>query len=279
MDTLDRLASCVFVTVAVFAEAAYPSETCPAPPYRAGKILEDTQSEISLHISIDLRDFAPDRLICLATELKHRYGGRNVWAAIFSSYDAAVAYAPVTVEENPVFRAAQAKLHAFYTHDKTTDQLLILPDGLDEEANSPFATRIDLPVAGAAACRLELNHRCLLEFQHIDFRLVGDEAAVSGVVTLSGIVSADGTVSSVAVVDAKVDPIDHQSRLISWATHNLLTWRFEAGKRKCPVRITYRIEASDFSPAWKKAHVEFRLPSEVIIEFGPKRVRGDKPDR
>src|SRR5208283_838275 len=104
-------------------------------------------------------------------------------------------------------------------------------------------------VAGTAACSLELNHRCLLEFQHIVYPLAEDKAAVSGVVTLSGNIAQDGAMLNVAVVEAKVNPVGHQSPLVNWAMHNLLTWRFEAGKHKDPVRITYHIEVSDFSPA------------------------------
>jgi hypothetical protein len=273
MDTLNRLVGRAFFAVAILAEAAYASSACPAPPFRTGKVLEDTPSGISLHISIGLQDFAPSRLICLATVLKQRYGGRNVSAAIFSSYKAAVAYAPVTVEENPIFRAAQAKLHAFYTYDKPAekDQLLILPDGLNHKAGSPFTTRIDLPVSGPVVCSLELSQRCLLEIEHIEYPLAGDRAAVSGVVTLSGNIAQNGVMSDVAVVEAKVSPIGHRSLIVNWAVHNLRTWRFEVGNHKDPVRITYRIEVSDFSPTWHEAHVEFRLPSEVIVQFGPKK--------
>lgn len=273
MRSLNRLIGRVFVAVAVLAEVANAAEPCPAPPFRAGKVLVDSPSEIDLHISISLQDFAPGRLICLATELKQRYGGRNVWAAIFSSHEAAVAYSPVTVEENPVFRAAQAKLHAFYTYDKAKeeDQLLILPDGLNHQPGSPLTTRIDLPVDGTASCRVELDSRCLLDFRHMDYPSVQAFEQLSGTVTLSGNVGRDGRLSNMMFLDANVNPPERQSLLVDWAKQNFCTWRFEVAKHKDPVRITYHFEISDPFPAWPETHVSFRLPSDVTIQLGPKR--------
>jgi len=197
------------------AEVAYASETCPAPPFRSSKILADASSEISLHISISLQDFAPARLICLAADVKQRYSGRNIWAAILSSHEAAVAYSPVTVEENPIFRAAQARLHAFYTYDRATgeDELQILPDGLHRRAGSSMTTRIDLPANRTISCKVELDSRCLLEFHPY----AGESDPVSGIVTLSGSVGQNGVLSSTALVDVKVSPLDRQSMLVDWA--------------------------------------------------------------
>jgi hypothetical protein len=71
-------------------------------------------------------------------------------------------------------------------------------------------------------------------------------------------------VSNLTVVDATVDPPAQKSELVESALRNLGTWRFEPGKRKDSIHMTYLFGAPVSSLAWHG--MELRLPDEVRIE-------------
>jgi Gram-negative bacterial TonB protein C-terminal len=268
--SLNRMVARLFVAVVVLSEAICGFGACKVPHYRRGRTREDNASNIDIDISIRLQDFAPERLICLAGALRQKYPERNVAALIFSSREAALGYVPVSVEQIPVLLEYQSKLHGyyFYNREKQEDYLLIVPDGGSQEVDSPFDTRIDLPATRTPVCRLASNGRCLLEFQHVYYPSIDGRAEVSGRVTLSGSIRPDGALSGLAVVDATASPPERQPVLVDWARQHLGTWRFEPGKHKDDVRITYYFEVVDSPFVGHGTSVQFRLPYEVRIETG-----------
>ncbi len=249
-------------------EAIRAFGACDVPHYRSVRTVEDTPSDVYIDISIRLRDFTPERLICLAGALRQKYPGRNVGVSMFSSLEAAHGYSPTTMDPSPVIVYSQSKLHGHYSYNKDTheDYLLIMPDAFSRRVNSPSTTRIDLPVAREPACRLAINGRCVLEFEHIDYPFVEGNAQVSGRVTLSGSIGRDGTLSPLIVASAEVSPPQQRSVLVDWARHNLSTWRFEPAKRNDVLRITYDFADTRFPSNGFEDGVQFRLPDEVRIE-------------
>ncbi len=265
--TLNRTAARLFPAIIILFEATRAFGACNAPRYRIGRVLEDSASDIAIHISIRLEDFAPGKLICLAEALRQRYPGRNVTAFIFSSREAAVGWSPHPIEQTPKSFESDSKFHGcyFYDKEKHEEYLLITPDGHSQQVDSPLNTRMDLPVTGAPACRLAIGGRCLLEFEHIDYPSTEDGTKIFGRVTIAGNIQRDGAVSGLAVVDAKVNPPERQSVLVKWAVHNLGTWRFEPAKHKDRVRIRYDFEVTDSPLVGYEHNVQFRLPDEVKI--------------
>jgi len=264
---LNRMVVRLFGAIVLLSEAICAFGACNVPHYRRVRTLVDTASDVYIDISIRLKDFAPERLTCLAQALKAKYPGRNMGVSIFSSFNAALGYSPSTIDASPDVVYCQSRLHGHYAYnkDKHEEYLLIRPDGLSRDPHSPFNTRIDLPVPGTPVCRLSINGRCLLEFQHIDYPYVEGKMAVSGRVTLSGSIRRDGVLSDLAVVEAEATPPERQSALADWALNNLGTWRFEPAKHKDAVRITYHFDA-DLPLVQQATEVQFRLPSEVRIE-------------
>ena len=265
----NRIAARLFVLTVVLCGAISVFGACKAPHYRVGKILENSASDITFHISVRLEDFAPGRLICLAGALRQKYPERNVTALIFSSHEAAKGFQPASVEAVPVEYRYQSMLHASYIYDVERDEnyLQIWPNGVTADADLGISTFIGLTVKGTPSCTLAINGRCLLEFQHIYYPSYEIQAEISGHVTLAGSIWRKGATSDLAVVDAKADPPERQSALIDWAKRNFITWRFEPAKHKDAVRMTYRFEVAD--PSIRHEHrVVFQLPDEVRILTG-----------
>jgi hypothetical protein len=221
-----------------------------------------------------LEDFAPERLIRLAKMLKEEYAGRNMEVLLFSSSKAAMGFTPRGGEQTPLTIYCQSKLHGYYVYskEKHEEYLRIHPDSLGSKVGLPFATRIDLPVAATPSCKLSINNRCLLEFQHIYYPSVGGYPTTqgstqhSGSITLTGHIRGDGTMSDLVVAKAEVNPPERTLMLADWARSNLRTWRFEPTKHIDAVRITYVFEVTDFPSFGQEDGVQFRLPDEVRIE-------------
>jgi hypothetical protein len=250
----------------VLCGAVPASGACKAPRYRVVRTWQVDPSGIRIDISVGLEDFAPERLICLAGALRERYPARNVRAFIFSSREAARGFKPASVEAVPVVERYQSMLHASYIYDleRHENYLQIWPNGVTADADLGISTLIGLPVNGTPSCTLEINGRCLLEFQHISYPSSEIQTEISGRVTLAGSIGRNGATSDLAVVDAKADPPERQSALIDWAKRNFSTWRFEPAKHKDAVRMTYRFEVAD--PSIRYEHrVVFQLPDEVRI--------------
>jgi len=250
---------------AAFVTAAPAFAACDAPRYRIARTLGTGASEVFVDLSVELGDFVPARLVCLAETLKLKYADRDVIASIFSSHEAALGYRPGDLDVPPEVREYQSKEHALYvcSREKHEEYVAIMPD--PRSYGSSLTTRIDLPAKGTPECKLAINGRCLVEFHHIYYPDTEDRKAISGRVTVAGSIRRDGTVSDLAVADAKVNPPDRQSFLVDWTLQNLRTWRFAPGKQKDDIRITYDFGVTD-SPSVGYVHqVEFQLPTEVRI--------------
>lgn len=267
---LNRMSVRLFAVTLVLSEATCVLGACKVPQYRKGRVYEDSASGADLNISIRLEDFAPERLICLAEALRSKYPHRDVLAFIFSSREAALGYVPL-IERIPQLWDYEAKLHGIYTYNKEKheDQLLILPDGHSQRVGSPLNTQINLPLTVMPVCRLTLDGRCLIEFQHIYYpRSIEARTEISGRVTFAGTFRRDGVLSDLTVVGAEVSPPELQSILVDAAKSNLSTWRFEPGKYEDAVRITYRFEGADSPTVENGGGLRFRLPYGIVETGG-----------
>ncbi len=264
--TLKRPVARLSAVAVILSEVVCAFGACSAPSYRRGRTWEDDASNIDINISIRPKDFAPERLICLAGALRQKYPERNVVAFMFSSHDAALHYGP-SAEQTASSMYFQSRLHGYYSYDKEKHEeyLLIMPDARSQEVNSPFTTRIDLPVAGTPACKLAIRGRCLLAFDHMYYPSVQGNAETSGRVTLTGTIRRDGTLFGLAVTDAKSNCSARTPVLVDAAMGNLGTWRFAPAKRQDSVRLTYEFEVAGPPSAGYENGMDLRLPDEVRI--------------
>lgn len=235
---------------------------CKARNYQVGKIFEQSTTSVVLTIAIEHADFAPETLVCLANDLKKTYSAPEVVIGIFSSYEAALDYSPPTGQNDTLWASQQ---HAVYFHnsEKREDYLLLMPDGLSMDVDSPFNTRIDFPVTGRPSCKLQIRDRCLIEFDHIS--PPGDET--SATVSLIAQIEKSGEVSNVRIVGQDPNSPTHESKFADFAVRNLKTWRFEPGRNTEEIKIVYSLEHVD-SPFNHDVNVKFTLPDKVNIQIG-----------
>jgi hypothetical protein len=256
-----------FVAIIIaFLTSTYAPAACKPPAYRIGWMSEDPSdhSGVELNIGIHLQDFAPERLICLASSLRSRYSGRNITALIFSSVEAARYYSPVTIDQGSKIVESQAALHGYYSYRKDNggEYLALFPDATPRN-DFPFTTRIDLPATAPPVCKLAVGRRCLLKFQHIFYPEADAPFVNSGAVTVAGNIRKDGVVSDVAVVESETDPVGRQADLAKWVKQQLSTWYFEPATQKDRIRITFRFVIAD-GPVPQQTR--FQLPDEVTIQ-------------
>jgi len=244
---------------------------CRAPHYHAAYALVDSSSEFIGSISIPLRDFAPARLVCLAASLKERYRGRNsIVVNVFSSGKAASINLTVR-DYNKGELEAYAQMHGQYVLDtaKHEEYVSVKPEGIAPMfTDRPSDTKINLPVAAAPHCRLEIDNRCLIASQEVayPYELKGEP---SGHVTLTGTVTRSGKVSHVRVAKAESVPEEAKDVLTNAAVQNLSSWRLEPGSRQAAIKITYSY-VIDKSLGYKGASkVDWALPNEVTIRWRP----------
>ena len=267
---MNRMAPRVLGVFAALSGPVLASAACAAPAYRTARTFVRGPSEVSLYISVRLEDFAPAKLICLAGAVREAFAGRNVSAAIFSSYEAALDYVPGDLELRPEELDAQFRLHGMYVYDKGKHEeyVRIEPDGA-HTYDPALITRIDLPAVSTPTCKVEINGRCLLEFEHIYYPYLEHRSWARGNVALAGSIQPDGTMAGVSVRSAQVDPPDQWALIVKFAAKNLRTWRFEPGAQKDAVRITYRFEGVHSPVVGNGTGVQFRLPDEVIVQAAP----------
>ncbi len=250
---------CLFGSLNLFAD-------CKAPHYRIGQIHgADTAPSILLDISIRPEDFAPNRLICLAGVLRQKYRAPVVTAGIFSSHKAAVNY-QILGSDNPKHALLWAsKRHAVYYNDSEAHEeyLLLIPDGLSLGVTSPFNTRIDLPAVGKPSCKLEINNRCLFQFEHMGF----PADAEPGAVTLTGRIERSGKVTIGQIEDVRPAAASSPA-LDNFARRNLANWRFEPSHDVDDIRIRFSLKRVD-TPLEHGIDVQFALPDRVDIKIGP----------
>jgi hypothetical protein len=268
---MDRVKGRILAVAAALCCAECAFGACEATAFRVGRVWANNAHEAVISISIPLQGFAPEKLICLAGALRHAFPAPREMAYIFSSSEAADGFLPGDLDLPPKVAEYQFKLHGVYVNDEEAHQeyLEFDPDGY-REWDPLLQTRIDLPVTGTPVCKLQIDGRCLLEFQHIYYPAPEGETNPSGQVTVRATIRRDGTMSGLAVADAKAVPPERRSFLAAFAMKNLGTWRFEPGRRNDAVRITYYFEAGGVSLPGGQ-HVEFRLPGSVKVQTnGPR---------
>jgi TonB family protein len=224
-------------------------------------------------ISIPLQDFAPSRLVCLATSFKERYQGRSsITVNVFSSHKAAsrsILLQEYTKEDLEMF----AQMHARYVFDadRHEEYIEILPEGVTPSLEAgPYSTRIDLPVAAAPHCRLEIDSRCLIALQYVAYPHEALRRRTSGTVTLTGTISRGGKVNHVRVVKEQSVPEGDEHLLANSAVQDLSHWRVEPGPRKYAIEIAFSYVIDSSLPRKGQTEVQWALPNEVAIRGNPR---------
>lgn len=235
------------------------------PSYEIGKTFPSVNNSIVLDVSLPIGDFSPDKLVCLATALKEKFNHRQIAVDFFSSHEAARNYSFRRPEVLPKDDLWASKKHAeyYFNPDTKEEYLLLIPDGLVPDQNSPFNTRIDLATGEKSPCRLRIEGRCLLSFDNI----YSAKEYGFGTVIVNAEIKENGAVS---VKNAKGESPNsaRESALTQFAVRNLKSWRFEPADRKTKIRITFSIEQVD-TPLKNGINVEFTLPERVKIQIGP----------
>ena len=256
--------TCITLTLAICAFAQ-----CQVPNYLQGATLFDSKSEIITNISIDLQDFTPDKLACLARSLKERYRGRDsIIVSIFSSQAAATYLVSAVLPLEPDAQDYEMfkQFHASYRFraDIHDHYVLLMPDPMIDSPGAPINTKIDLAIATVPPCKLQIDNRCVLNLDHID----PPRDETPGSVTLTAEIERAGSVSDVHVVETNKDSSGAQKSLADFALQNLKSWRFEGSQNKNDIRIVYSLERVT-TPLEHGINVQFMLPDRVNIQTGP----------
>jgi hypothetical protein len=234
-----------------------------SPAYKIAKVRTDA-SGITLNVSVRDEDLAPTKLISLARVLREKY--KHVRVYIFTSWDAALNFVPLGVEYSAQQVAWASKLHAFYSYGEEGQKelLLLTPDGLDQQIDSPINTRLDLSSEVKPRCKLEIKERCVLQFDHIS---VSPELV--GSVTLTACLNRDGRISKV-IVRARDNSRGGGAQLADWAVGNLRSWRVEPGKRSETISLVYSVDQVE-TPLKHGIDVQFMLPERITIHVNSPR--------
>jgi hypothetical protein len=256
----------VAVLILPFLATAALGECDRIPHYNVAKSAVIAGEGTVVTLSIALEDFAPRRLLCLTSALRRKYPVQKLTAYFFSSREAAKGFVPLGIDYSQKQVKYASKLHGSYFYDAREKQqyLFITPDGLTQRWDSPLNTRIDLPVTEAPRCRLAMYDRCLLELRHIVYFRKPGEPPLSGTATLTGFIAENGAVTDVQV--AKVATSTEEGILRDASLSELATWRFESGRHRDPIRITFSYEVVDSKTLGEETRVQFFLPDRVVIQ-------------
>jgi hypothetical protein len=184
----------------LFARASFAAPaTCQPPHYRVVKTPWgiDSREGVSVAIVIALRDFAPDRLLCLVEALERKYARPEfVNVEIFSSAAEARSCIPDLVWSEGY--SVCPHRHANYEFNaRTKDRFVqLLPTG---SANIGAETMASLPASTLRPCTLEINRRCVLELDLPDFPHKTLAALISGRVVVTGVVAGKPSLLKYAV--------------------------------------------------------------------------------
>ncbi|HUA19924.1 MAG TPA: energy transducer TonB [Bryobacteraceae bacterium] len=249
---------------------------CRVPQYQGGGVLMDSGTEVIMNISIALPDFAPARLVCLASNLEEQYRGRNsIIVSFFSSPDAASHSMGFLLdqEDTKAELDAFAKMHARYVFsaDRHENYLETIPmhEPYSRKETKAYSTRIDLPLAAAPRCRLEISDRCLIAVENAFYPNDALKGKVSGAVTLAGTITRDGKVSHARVVKTESIGSGRKDHLANAVLQNLSTWRLEPGAREDPIQITYSFAIDNSLPFKGQTEVQWYLPNKVEVRGNP----------
>ena len=91
---------------------------------------------------------------------------------------------------------------------------------------------------------------------------------------LTGQIEKSGSVSSVQITNSNEVVSTQQRAFADFAVRNLKSWRFEPGRTRDPIRITYSVERVA-APLGVGVDVQFELPDRVKIQVSP--LRSVKP--
>jgi len=248
---------------------------CRPPRYRLGSVYLDSSSDWVASISMRPQDFAPGKLVCLASTFKGQYSDRGrIMVNIFSSSQAA--QGPILMQEYTGEDMARfAQMHAQYVFDadRREDYVEILPAGSDIPSPlpgvGPYGTRIDLPAGAAIHCRLELGSRCLIALDDVTYPPEALKRRVGGKVTLAAAVTRGGCIRHIQVVKTEATPRDGENLLANAAVRNLSTWRAEPGSRQEALQITYSYVIDDSLPESGLPRVQWALPTDVMVTDRP----------
>lgn len=269
----------LFVISVIFLAASSAFAQCAAPKYVVGRVWPETEpATTTISISIQLTDFVPSRLICLAPELKARYRDKNINAWIFSSPDAARRYHG-DIDFGDVFPVPGStgvprgtedfakELHGIYTYKRDTheESLEVKPLGMSGE--EPGDTRIDLPIKAVPRCNVELAGRCLISLDYPRYP-VSTRETVSGSVTLTGTVTRQGRVVNIQVVEADIKPTSRTTAIVDATLRNLGTARLQPASHEDAIRLTYSY-VIDRSLQPGQDRPDFDLPNKITVLFRP----------
>jgi len=254
---------CFLVALLPVWGSTYLFGACKSPSYQVGKTNHDALPNIFLDISIPLKDFAPDKLVCLAGVLQKRYQAPKVIVGIFSSNEAAKNYRPLSVEYAKNQEQWASQQHAIYLHDaeEHEEYIMLIPDGLSLGLDSPFNTRIDIPITTMPTCKLDIRGRCLLAFEHIDLP-INEEP---GIVTFKAQVQPSGFLSGIEEIE---NPSAKRNPFAEFALRNLKSWHFQRSRTTETIRIVYELEHV-YRKLDNGVNVHFMLPERVQIQIGP----------
>lgn len=266
-------------TVAVFCvflcAGASAAAQCHPRPYRTGAIYVNDASMVVKSISIPMQDFAPGKLVCLATGLRARYRDRsNILIYIFGSHAASrqsILVGEISKEDYQTY----AQIHALYSFDASRHEeyIKILPVGIQPprivSTEGPYSTRINLPVVAEPHCQMEINNRCLIALKDIVYPEEALKQRASGKVALTALIDREGMVKRVHAVTS--EGIESETeRLLSDATSkNLASWRFEPGMVEEIIHITYWYAIDSSLNHVDGVQVRWALPNEVTIRSSP----------
>jgi TonB family protein len=259
-----------------FSGAAFSE--CRSPQYRTGATFLDDPQAVVKNISIPLREFAPDKLVCLAAHFRQRYPGRDITINFFSSHRAAASSSFIQFEGTEEGGDMLVQMHAQYVFDsgKHEEYLFILPAGaipwgaIASAERAPYATRIDLPVSSAPHCRLEIDNRCLIALEIIFYPEEALKMRTSGAVTLAAMIARDGRIDHVRVVKVAPASVEEKTLLANAAAKNLSSWRVEPGTRPEQIQITYSYEIDTSLSNQGQTEVDWGLPDKVTVKGRPR---------
>lgn len=263
---------CLFV---VLCSGVTAFAQCHPPQYRPGATFVDDTSILVRSISIPLHDFAPSKIVCLASSLKARYRDRsNIEVNIFSSHEAAQSsiFGQETTKED-VETLSQMHARYIFNADKQEDYLEILPTGAlpggPDLRAGPFSTRINLPAAATPHCKLEIDSRCLIALERFTYVAQALGGKTSAKVTLTATISRSGKVNHVRVV--KTEPVadGQKDPLANAAILNLSSWRLEPWPREEPIQITYSYTIDNALRHVDGTQVQWALPNAISIRVPP----------
>jgi len=237
---------------------------CRAIQYRDGNVLADSKTEAVIQISISQSDLEPQKLRCLANQLKERFSGaEKILAVIFTSHDAALHWHVGSVEADPANWIRQSYLHAVYTYDPTEgkDYVELFPI----YDMSEIETKIDRRSTGPISCRAQVAQRCLVSLQRLDYPVDAFRRGESGEVTLTAKIMKNGEIKSVVGSEGA----NKSGTFSQSALKNLKTWKFEQAPTIDNIRIRYSYVFDNLEKQNRATRVHFTLPDGVTITASP----------